>query len=395
MDLKKKNILYLVHNYNSFQKDSIEVAAKSFNKVYVLVRYKPISSFIKYLPFKNLKKYKEEFCIDTKYTPSNVEVIKTPVLYLPFGFLYKLLGKLHLSAVLKVIKKNNIKFDIIHCHFLWSSGYVGMMLKKEYNKPLVLTGHGYDVYSLPFKNSFWKKNIKEILLSADSIITVSNKNRDLLLELGACKKKVALIYNGYNSKIFKYADKYESRKALGIKSNAKILLNIGNLEEVKGHKYLIEAISFLKKEKPNIYCYIVGGGSLIFELEKLVEKFHLEKNIIFLGPKKHEDISIWLNACDLFVMPSISEGLPISMLEALGCGKPFVGSSVGGIPEIIVSEDYGILVKPRDSKGLVRTINKAFKKEWDYEKIAEYGKEFTWEEVNKKIVNIYSKVLNE
>ena len=85
--LKKKNILYIVHNYNNFQKDPIEEASKYFNKVYVLVRYKPISDIVDKIPLKSLKKFRKEYVLDLRELPSNVEVIKTAVWYFPYGFL--------------------------------------------------------------------------------------------------------------------------------------------------------------------------------------------------------------------------------------------------------------------------------------------------------------------
>ena len=130
--LKDKNILYIVHKYNSFQKDPIEEAAKYFNKVYVLVRYKPFSGIVKYLPIKRLKAFDESITSNNaKGLPKNVEVIKTPVWYLPFGVFNKWLGGLHFRAVDRAIKKYDIKFDIVHSHFIWSSGYVGMKVKKK------------------------------------------------------------------------------------------------------------------------------------------------------------------------------------------------------------------------------------------------------------------------
>lgn len=84
-----------------------------------------------------------------------------------------------------------------------------------------------------------------------------------------------------------------------------------------------------------------------------------------------------MNACDLFVLPSLSEGNPTVMFECLGCGKPFIGTKVGGIPEIIVSDDYGLLCEPANSEDLAEKILIALDKEWDEEKIRNYAKQFT------------------
>ena len=91
-------------------------------------------------------------------------------------------------------------------------------------------------------------------------------------------------------------------------------------------------------------------------------------------------------------MSSLREGLPVSMLEALGCGKPFIGTKVGGIPEIINSEEYGILVEPMDQKALNSAIEIALKKKWDNDKIANYGKRFTIKSAVNRTLEVYSKL---
>ena len=392
---KDKTILYIVHNYNSFQKDPIEEIAKNFKKVYVLVRYKPISKIVRLLPFKSLKKYDDKYVIDLSNKPKNVEVIKTPVWYLPFGIFYKWLGELHFRAVDRVIKRNNIKFDLVHCHFLWSSGYVGMRLKQKYKKPFIVTGHGFDVYQLPFKSVDWTRRIQAMLRSCNVILTVSKKNKECLTKLEIEDQKIKILHNGFNSEIFFKMDKNKVRDELEIDKKSKVLLTIGNLEKVKGQEFLIKSLKRVSEELPSIKCYVIGGGSLELELKELVKSLNLEKNVIFLGQLKHNQIGKWLNACDVFVMSSLNEGLPISMLEALGLGKPFVGTNVGGIPEVINSEEYGILIEPGNENELYSAIASALRAEWDYEAISKYAKHFTVKSLTQKTLKIYSTLLHE
>jgi len=80
-------------------------------------------------------------------------------------------------------------------------------------------------------------------------------------------------------------------------------------------------------------------------------------------------MNLWINAADIFVLPSLGEGNPTIMFECLGCGKPFVGTTVGGVPEVITSDDYGLLVEPADPKDLARKILMALGREWDREAI--------------------------
>ncbi|HOC97310.1 MAG TPA: glycosyltransferase [Candidatus Pacearchaeota archaeon] len=391
--LKKKNILYIVHNYNNFQKDPIEEASKYFNKVYVLVRYKPISDIVDKIPLKSLKKFRKEYVLDLRELPSNVEVIKTAVWYFPYGFLNRYLGDLHFNSFKKVLRRKYIKFDLIHSHFVWSSGYVGMKLKKEYGTPLVITGHGYDVYKLPFKSKYWRKKIKGILDSADCIITGSKSNKRRLEELGIDMLKVSIINNGFSSNLFYNKDKRVLRKEMGIDESLRICLSVGNLEKVKGHDVLIKAISILKDKGENVFCYIIGTGSRLNYLKRLAKKYGVDSNVSFLGVKPHSEICDYINISDVFVLPSRNEGAPVVLLEALACGKPVVASKVGNVKDILESRDCGYIVNPEDSKALADAISKSLNRNWNTNGIVEYAKRFSWENSVKEILRIYIKVI--
>ena len=109
----------------------------------------------------------------------------------------------------------------------------------------------------------------------------------------------------------------------------------------------------------------------------------------------HDEIPLGMNACDVFVLPSLNEGNPNVMFEALGCGKPFVGTTVGGEPEVISNEKLGVLVEPKNVEGLTKAILKALDKEWDKDYISNYAKQFTRDKVPEKIIGVYDEVLKE
>jgi glycosyltransferase involved in cell wall biosynthesis len=96
-----------------------------------------------------------------------------------------------------------------------------------------------------------------------------------------------------------------------------------------------------------------------------------------------------MNACDIFVLSSLNEANPTVMFEALGCGKPFIGTKVGGIPEIINSEVYGLLVTPANPDDLKEKILLALDRKWDHEAILKYAEQFTWKEIADEILKIY------
>ncbi|MCM8808229.1 MAG: glycosyltransferase family 4 protein, partial [Candidatus Omnitrophica bacterium] len=295
----------------------------------------------------------------------------------------------------RYIQKNRLEFDIIHAHFAWPQGYVAIKLGEKYGYPVVITGHGHDVYDLPFRSDKWFKLVQLVLFKAKKIITVSKSNFEIIVEkINIDPKKVFVIPNGFSGN-FNIVDRFLTRKKLNLPTQKRILLNVANLVPIKGHKYLIEAMKIVSRKRDDAICVIVGDGPLKSELEKLTIKEGLEKRIIFTGAKPHEEIPFWMNAADIFVLPSLSEGNPTVMFEALGVGLPFVGTAVGGVPEIITSEDYGLLCKPGDAKDLAEKILIALEKEWDREKIRKYAEQFTWDNIAKRVVKVYERIIYE
>ena len=130
--------------------------------------------------------------------------------------------------------------------------------------------------------------------------------------------------------------KNEARKKISLTKKNKIVLTVGNLEKVKGHSYLIESIEGLSKKIDDVLCVIVGGGKEYQFLKDMVKEKGLQDCVRLVGEKPHAEINIWMNACDIYVQPSLKESFGIVILEAMACGKPVIGTNVGGIPEIIL-----------------------------------------------------------
>lgn len=385
-------LLAISHSYNRFQKDQIECLSSYLDFVYVLVRCNPIAEISSYIPIPALDPFKLDSKIDITDKPSNIEVYPTPILYAPFDSQYKKLGEKHFKAVEKAIKKNNIKFDLVHAHFTWSSGYVGAKLKEKYGVPFIVTARGHDIYDYPFRDEEWKHKIEYVLNAADYIISVSNSNLECIKKLDV-KAPVKVLPNGFNSDLFYPRDSNKCKKTLNLPFDKKIILTAGNLFEVKGHKHLIEAMQKVVKHRKDVLCIIIGSGNLKSEFAKQIKKTGLENYVKLAGEKQHNEIPTWMNACNVFVLPSLNEGNPNVMFEALGCGKPFVGTKVGGVPDIINSEEYGLLVEPANPKALAEKILIALDKDWDYEKIRKYAEQFRIENKTKEVLEVYKHVI--
>jgi glycosyltransferase involved in cell wall biosynthesis len=386
-----KKLLVICHSYNNFQKDSIEGLSGYFKEINVHVRTNPFTEISNFLPVPQLERFKRSYKIDLLRTPSNINVIPTPLWYLPGDRSYKLLGETHFNAIEKVIQHYHQHFNLILSHFTWSAGYAGARLKEKYSVPFIVTAHGYDIYSLPFKDDEWKKKIEYVLNTADHIITVSQSNRACIKKLDV-SRPVTVIPNGFRSDLFYPRDSNECRKMLNLPLDKKIILTVGNLDPVKGQTHLVESVKKIIRERKDILCVIVGYGKLHTALERLIRSLALEDYVMLAGGKPHDEIPLWMNACDIFVLPSLRESFGVVQIEALACGKPIVATRNGGSEEVITSDEYGVLVEPADSGDLAEKILMALEREWDRAAILRYAERFKWEDISKEILAVYQEV---
>ncbi len=157
-----------------------------------------------------------------------------------------------------------------------------------------------------------------------------------------------MIYNGIpTSKFFLRSDKKNKKGNI-------ILLHVGSFKQQKNHMLLIEAFSLVAKEHSNIYLWLVGNGELRQFIENAVNKKRLNEKVTFLGIRN--DVAKLLNKCNIFILSSDWEGMPLTILEAMASGKPVVSTAVGGVPELVKNGVTGLLVPPSNSRALAKAI---------------------------------------
>jgi len=300
-----------------------------------------------------------------------------------------------LKLLLKAFQSEAKNTVVINAHYTWPSGYLAVRLKELYGIPVVVTGHGFDVYDLPFRSASRYKIISALLKRADHVVTVSRRNVEILVNrLGVDPGKISVIYNGYDEKKFKPIPQSTARRALQLPADKRIVLNVANLVPVKGHIYLIQAFKKVVETVGNALLVIVGGGPLRSKLEKYAKKLGLSNSVVFAGSRPHDEIPLWMNAADLLVLSSISEGCPVVVFEAMGVGLPIVATSVGGVPEVIVSDELGYLCQPRDVECLAQNIVEGFSREWDRERILQYARRYTWSSIAREYVEVFNRVVS-
>lgn len=310
-----------------------------------------------------------------------------------FNNLYKLYS-MTIGLFLNFIKYKN-KVDIIHIQssgpiFGFLSGMTGSFLKYFTKKKIIITFHHSKTKK--FLKRYYKIFIW-VLKNIDGLIVVSKKQKNIIEKYCGKKygKKIFIVPNGYNPKNFLKIPKKEAKTSLGFSNNKIVLINVALLLEKKGHIYLIESIDRLvNMGYNNIICIIVGKGPMKKKLKNQIINRNMEEKIILTGYVEDKLLIKYMNSADFFILPSLDEGNPIVMFEALSLGLPFIGTNVGGIPEIINNENIGMIVEPGNSDLLTELIIKAINKKWNRKDIIEYSKEFTWDRIALKTENIYN-----
>lgn len=250
-------------------------------------------------------------------------------------------------SFLKLRKEaRKLQIDLVHSHSR-TTQVLGNLLSRSLNIPHIFTCHG-----------FFKPKLSRLLFPCwgKGVIAISQEVKEHLInDLKLDEKKIAVINNGIDVKRFgDFSTRDLVRKNLGIENGSFLVGIIARLSDVKGHLYLIRAIQKVIKTFPSIKLLIVGQGKMKDLLIKEVDLFGIKNNVIFLSEANNtKDI---LSAIDIFVMPSLQEGLGLALMEAMAQGLAVIGSSVGGIKTLIQNQENGLLVRATDVEGLAKAI---------------------------------------
>ncbi len=238
-----------------------------------------------------------------------------------------------------------------HVHF----AVMGMLLKHLWGIPYWVVAHGVEVWDLKSPLTI------KALQNADQILAVSEYTRQRLIkEQNIPSHQVKILYNTFNSSHFKIASRnLNLLHKHNIKPNAKILLTVARLfasEQYKGYDSMLHTLPQLREKIPDIHYILVGKGSDLERLQRLVHDLNLDDCVTFAGFIPDAELIDYYNLCDLFVMPSKREGFGIVYLEAMACGKPALGGNQDGALDALGYGELGILVNPDDHDMIVEKI---------------------------------------
>jgi len=285
-------------------------------------------------------------------------------------------------------------FDLIDAHYVYPDGLAAVLLGKYFNVPVVTSARGTDMNLYP-QFRLVRPLVKKVLHDSTHLISVCQSLADLMVEHGANAEKIAVIPNGVDLNNFKRLKKTVARQTLSLAGNEKILLTVGGLIERKGHHLLIDAIRLLQqRQQLNFKTFIIGQGADKAKLQQQINAAGLSNHISLVGEIANDKLDDWYSAADLFFLGSSREGWPNVVSESLACGAPVVATPVNGIPEIITSEKYGIVVE-RSPVAFADGILQAFTMSWNRDEIAVYGSQRTWDIVADEVVKTFKKILSE
>jgi glycosyltransferase involved in cell wall biosynthesis len=282
-------------------------------------------------------------------------------------------------------------FDFIDAHYVYPDGVAASHLARRLRVPVVITARGSDVNVLP-SFAWVRRQIRGALRRADAVIGVSGALARAMQELGAPDERTFVIPNGIDRDRFHYADPLQARQSLNLFSDETLLLSVGNLNELKGHRLIIEAVAHLRQRGVRVSLHLFGDGPQRQALEALVQERGLQRVVTLHGNVPNERLARWYQAASLFVLASSREGWPNVLNEALACGLPVVATNVGGVPEIVTDGANGILTEERSVEALESAIERGLQHRWDRVDLASQAARRDWSDVADQLVTIYAKI---
>ena len=214
-------------------------------------------------------------------------------------------------------------------------------------------------YGGTLKGRFYQMIERLTTVSTGFFIVVSSEINDRLIDEGVPKEAIAFIPNAVENDLCDInADRNWLCATFDVPHKARVCCAVGRLVEAKGYDCLIRSIAKIKDK--NLHCLIVGDGHLRPELAALISQLGEKERIHFLGFRERSEVLKIIKTSDIFLMPSLTEGTPIALLEAAGLSRPIVASSVGGIPDIMTHGEHALLIQRGDEAGLADAIDKLY-----------------------------------
>jgi teichuronic acid biosynthesis glycosyltransferase TuaC len=295
--------------------------------------------------------------------------------------------------------RRTFDFQIVHAHTLTPDGFASVIAGHILKLPVVVSARGSDVHTYPHENALAKKSARFVLTHCARVIAVSEKLASQAVELVKRDDPIEVVYNGVDAKLFTpCADKKKARASLGVTSSGTVALTVGALIREKGIEELISAFERIGGEYPDFRLIAVGGGPMRGKLEDLGKRMRGGDRVILPGVVPNQRVAEYMRAADILIHPSHAEGLPNAVLEAMATGLPVIATTVGGIPEVVIHGETGLLIGAKDVKALESQLRTVLN---DREMALQMGRagrdrvvaRHTWDSNAREHIRIYQNIL--
>lgn len=331
------------------------------------------------------------FFIVQPESPLHQKACEAELPVLPF----KIRNEFDLPAILRLAwAMKRKKCLLVHFHDAHSAA-VGSVAASLAKVPFRIITRRVD---FPLKKNYFSR--RKYMKNVDAIIAISEGVKKVLVEGGVDPENVEVISSGIDFSSFEedssaLTSKDYLHREFSFAVDDYLVGIVAHLADHKGHQYLIQATKILKQQAPKIKTIIVGEGPLSMELDRQVKELDVEDIIFFLGFRK--DIPKILSSLDLFVLSSHLEGMGSSILDAMASRLPVVATKVGGIPEVVINGETGLLVPPRNPSALARAILRLYSDKTLASRLGQKGYElvhrkFSAEAMAEKVVRLYEKI---
>lgn len=286
-------------------------------------------------------------------------------------------------ALLRRLAKQDAGVDCIDAHFVYPDGFAAVLAGKLLKLPVVVSARGTDINLYPTIGRI-RPMLQWTVRRAQGLIGVCSDLSKTMIELGAPAERVQTIGNGVDATRFHPVDHASARSYLGLPGGRKIVVAVGSLIPRKGYHLLIPAIAELKRRGLTVQLHIAGEGEARAALEKLIHDLALQQDVFLLGNVANYQLKYWYSAADVSCLASSREGWANVLLESMACGTPVVASRIWGTPEVVVSDELGILVE-QNSQALAEGLQSALQRRWDRARIAAFAQQRCWNVVAKEV----------
>ena len=247
------------------------------------------------------------------------------------------------------------RVDLVHAH-QYTPFFYGMAARLLCPRPAVMfTEHGRHFPDYPRQKRIWANRL--LLTKRDRVVGVGDAVRQALIDNeGISPQRVDVIYNGVDLHRFSGSSttRADVRRELGVCDTDTVILQVARLDYLKDHATAIRTFSRVLSQRKNTWLVLVGEGPELAKIRALVEQSNLTQRVLFLGLRS--DVDRLVSAADVFLLTSISEGIPVTLIEAMAAGVPIVSTNVGGVSEVVESGATGFLAQAGDDDALATHV---------------------------------------